>query len=375
MTVPRVGRLGASLVPRLRVLLSERLAPVEAAAAVSLGIALGIIPIYGVQSLTAVALASVLHLNRPLTLGATFINNPLLQPLLVLGSLELGHRALHGEWMAVSASGLSAGGLKGQLGAFVLGSVVLAAILAPACGGLTYLTVSWRARRRKSPVTSELRRRFRAEVDGRYAGAPSKDRRFIWWKARLDRIFDVLLLEDLGKGRAVDLGCGYGLALLAAAVKEPGRPVSGCDLDGGRVAAARQALSWPGCRLSVADAAVFEIEPAGLILIIDVLQYFDRDGQASLLSRCARALEPGGRLIFRVPETRPGWTTPITRWLDLAIFRLTGTRLRPTCLAASDYRRWLEDLGLSVSERHLRNRLPLSHVLFVSRRPEAQADA
>ena len=74
---------------QLRRLLSEQLEPGPAAAAVWLGIALGIIPIYGFQAIAALALATLFGLNRPLTLAATFINNPLLQPLLVVGSLQL----------------------------------------------------------------------------------------------------------------------------------------------------------------------------------------------------------------------------------------------------------------------------------------------
>ena len=77
--------------------MTEQLEPGPAAAAVWLGIALGIIPIYGLQALVALALATLLGLNRPLTLAATFINNPLLQPLLVVGSLQLGHLATHGS--------------------------------------------------------------------------------------------------------------------------------------------------------------------------------------------------------------------------------------------------------------------------------------
>jgi uncharacterized protein (DUF2062 family)/SAM-dependent methyltransferase len=390
MTAAGPGQFRNTLLRWVGALLSERLTPSEAAAAVSVGIALGIIPVYGAQSIIALALASALRLNRPLTLAATFINNPLLQPFLVLGSIEVGHVALHGHWMPLTAAGLTTGDWKAHLAAFVLGSFVLAAILAPACGAFTYLAFSWRAKRRTpgrptawtsdQPAATEgraleLRRRFRDEVRRRYMDAPLNDRAFVWWKVRLDRIFDVLLREDLGSGLAVDLGCGYGLALLAANVVQPGRPLSGCDLDARRISAAQQALSGPGCRLSVADMVAFDIGQAQLLLIIDVLQFLDRDAQKALLSRCSEALTPGGSLIFRVPETRRGGKTLMTRWLDLAVFELAGSRVRPTHLPAADYRRWLEDRDLAVRELHLGNRLPLSHVLFVAKKPEERADA
>jgi uncharacterized protein (DUF2062 family)/SAM-dependent methyltransferase len=387
----RVGSrlLGTAGLVRLRSLLSERLSPFQAAAAVALGLAVGIIPVYGIQAIAAVTLASALRLNRALALAATFINNPMLQPFLVLGAVELGHLVLHGHWMALSPAGFAAGDLKDHLAAFILGSLLLAAVLAPAGGAATYVALSWRARRQAGPTHSALapgspvtpatltvlRRRFREAVARRYASAPLRDRSFVWWKVRLDRIFDTLLQEDLGDGPAVDLGCGYGLALLAGHLQTPGRVLRGYDLDARRIAVARQALDGSDCRLSVADIATVEMEPARLVLIVDVLQYLDGDGQRALLARCVEALEPGGRLLFRVPETRRGGRTLLTRWLDLLLFRVTATGLSPTHLPATGYRQWLETLGLTVRESHVDNRLPLSHVVFVATKPERRPDA
>jgi SAM-dependent methyltransferase len=169
----------------------------------------------------------------------------------------------------------------------------------------------------------------------------------------------------------VDLGCGYGLALLAVSLKTPGRRLFGCDLDHRRIAAARLALSDAPCTLEVSDAGATQLPPAGLVLIIDVLQYFDREAQAGLLARCGEALSPGGQLIFRVPESRAGWTTTATALLDRLIFSVGSAGKRPTHLPADVYRRWLEGLGFTVRELHHRNRLPLSHVVFVATKAEA----
>ena len=62
-------------------LLTEQLDPGRAAAAVFLGIFIGIVPIYGLQTVAALGLAMLFRLNKPLTFASTFINNPLLQPL------------------------------------------------------------------------------------------------------------------------------------------------------------------------------------------------------------------------------------------------------------------------------------------------------
>ena len=71
-------------------LLKESLDPCRAAAAVFLGIFIGIMPIYGLQTLAAVGVALLFRLNKPLTIAGTFVNNPMLQPLIVVSSVELG---------------------------------------------------------------------------------------------------------------------------------------------------------------------------------------------------------------------------------------------------------------------------------------------
>jgi uncharacterized protein (DUF2062 family) len=78
-------------------LLTERLDPAPAAAAVFWGVFIGIVPIYGLQTLAALGVAILLRLNKPLILASTFINNPLLQPLLVISSVELGGFLRHGS--------------------------------------------------------------------------------------------------------------------------------------------------------------------------------------------------------------------------------------------------------------------------------------
>jgi uncharacterized protein (DUF2062 family) len=71
-------------------LLTERLDPAPAAAAVFWGVFIGIVPIYGLQTLAALGMAFLLRLNKPLTLASTFINNPLFLAPTVLASVELG---------------------------------------------------------------------------------------------------------------------------------------------------------------------------------------------------------------------------------------------------------------------------------------------
>jgi len=346
---------------RLRRLLNEQLEPGPAAAAVWLGIALGIIPIYGLQSIAALGLATLLGLNRPLTFAATFVNNPLLQPILVVGSLQLGHLAIRGSWVSLSPAALLASPMGEHLLAFVVGSLILAVILGGAAALAVYVFL---ARRSADPRERE----WRSYVNGRFRAAGWYARGFVRWKTRLDRIFALLLAEDLGEGPAVDLGCGHGATLALVAFRDPRRTLSGCDLDAKRIETASQALSGLDVRLSTGDVRTFPLPAAGLILIIDVLQYLDPAEQASLLRRCASALVPGGRLVFRLPDTRRGPLAWATRLLDRLLLGVGGWGTRPACQSPEVYVGLLAEAGMSVDVRTHRNRLPLAHAVFCARK-------
>ena len=360
-----------SLYRRLRelagCLMTERLTPAGAAAAVFIGVFVAVVPIYGLQSIAAIALATSLRLNKPLTFGATFVNNPLLQPFLVVGSIEVGHLVVHGRWVVLSPSAVASISLQDHIASWVVGSVILGAAAGGVCAALAAGIVLWRAAR----VPRARLARLRADVARRVRGLRSHDRHFVAWKLRLDRLFRVLLEEDLGTGAVVDLGCGYGEALALVAFRDGRREMHGCDLDHGRIEAARQALAGLPVHLEVADVRTFPLPSSGLILLIDILQYLDPAEQSALLARCAAALEAGGLLIARVHDLDRGWLASLTTAFDRLIFRAAGCRRRPVHLAVPAYHRMLADAGLTVREQRMRNLLPLVHVLLLGRKPEA----
>lgn len=347
-------------------LLTERLDPASAGAAVFWGIFIGIVPIYGLQTLAAVGLAVLLRLNKPLTLAATFINNPLLLPPIVAGSVELGGFLRHGSFLPWHLAAVSGAQLKDQLVSWVLGSIVLGVLVGGAAGVITAVVAYWTA-----PSQRSLRERIRF-VNQTFAGSAQFDRGFVCWKMRLDRIFSLLAAEDLGSGTVVDLGCGYGMALCFAAFADKGRRLLGCDLNVHRIAVARQALSTLNAEPAVCDVRHYELPPAGLILILDVLQYLPAEEQLALLRRCCAALEPGGRLIFRVHDRERGLRTFLTLGLDRLLFSAEHVGARPTILSAARYRTALNEAGMQVEERSFRNRLPLAHILFLARRPATE---
>jgi uncharacterized protein (DUF2062 family)/SAM-dependent methyltransferase len=371
----------------LTTLLHEGLTPGSAAAAVFLGIFIGIVPIYGFQTLAAVGVALFFKLNKPLTVAGTFINNPLLQPVIVVSSVELGYFLRSGSFRPFHLSALTGAHMKEELLAWAMGSVVLGVLVGGAGAAITALVVRLWAPANPGlsySALSEQGLRDRINfVNRMFAQCDRADRGFVRWKLRLDRIFELLAAEDprseerrtgdLASGTVVDLGCGYGMALSFTACDDSSRRLIGCDLDAHRIAVARQALGSLNADLSVADVRTFDLPPAGLILILDVLQYLTADEQLGLLKRCCAALVPEGRLIIRVHDRERGLWSAITIAFDRLIFAWGRADTRPLMLAAADYHGVLEAAGMQVEERRFRNRLPLAHILFVAKKTFTEA--
>lgn len=353
-------------------LLKERLEPGRAAAAVFLGIFIGIVPIYGLQTLAAVGVAFLFKLNKPLTVAGTFINNPLLQPFIVLSSVELGCLLRLGSFQPLTLSALAAARThlgKEQLFIWVIGSVALGILVGGVGAAIAAAVVHLHL---KASANSVLRERVRF-VNEMFAQCARKARRFVRWKLRLDRIFELLAAENLGSGTVVDLGCGYGMALCFAACGDNRRRLVGCDLDAHRIAVARQALGSLNADVTVADVRHFELPPAGLILILDVLQYLPAAEQPALLERCCSALAPDGILVFRVHDGERGLRSRIAMAFERLIFAYGGVGFPPRMLSIAEYRGALENAGMQLVVRRFQNRLPLAHVLFVARKSLAEA--
>lgn len=354
-------------------LLKEGLDPRHAAAAMFWGIFIGIIPIYGLQTLAAIGVAFLFRLNKPLTVAGTFINNPFLQPFIIFSSVELGCLLRRGSFQRLNLSSLASARShinKEELFIWLLGSVALG-LLAGAVGAAVTATIIHFHRRASANPTLRDHVRF---VNGKFARCPRAARSFVRWKFRLDRIFELLAVQNLGSGTVVDLGCGYGMALCFAAYGDSRRRMVGCDLDAHRIAVARQALSSFNADVIVADIRHFEPPPAGLILIMDVLQYLTAAEQSAVLERCCSALAPDGMLVVRVHDLDCGIRSTITMVFERLIFACSGAGVRPQILSIVEYRNMLEKAGMQLQEHRFKNRLPLAHILLVAtkRRPEAE---
>jgi uncharacterized protein (DUF2062 family)/trans-aconitate methyltransferase len=345
----------------------------RAAAAVFLGIFIGIVPIYGFQTLAAVGVALLFRLNKPLTVAATFINNPLLLPLIIFSSVELGCFLWTGSFQPLNLAALVATRThihREQLFIWAIGSVALGVLAGGVGAAITAIVVHLYHLKASANPALGARVRF---VNAMFSPCTRMVRGFVQWKLRLDKVFELLAAENLGSGTVVDLGCGYGITLCFAACDDNRRRLVGCDLDTRRIAVARQALGTLNADLTAADVRHFELPTAELILILDVLHYLPAAEQPILLKRCCSALAPNGILIFRVPDREFGLRSAISMALERLIFACEGNRFRPQMLPVAEYRSALQNADLQLEERRFQNHLPLSHVLFVARKPLAEA--
>ncbi len=119
-------------------------------------------------------------------------------------------------------------------------------------------------------------------------------------KLRMERgydNFDRLLPRE---GHIVDLGCGYGPLTYMLSLLSRRRRMLGVDYDQSKIALANNCFSKNGNMTFVhANIATFEIPKADAFILNDVLHYMDYEKQGDVLSRCFKALNPGGMVVIR----------------------------------------------------------------------------
>lgn len=222
-----------------------------------------------------------------------------------------------------------------------------------------------------------------------YRAAGSFPYRYAWSKLRFDPVFLTLVRCGLipDRARVIDLGCGQGLlaAVLIAARRQfaagdwpegwPAPPAQlqlhGIELQDEVAEWGRKALG-PEVRIETGNVSEAVLPEADVIVLLDVLQYLDRDAQRHLLERAARALRDGGRLLLRVADAAAGLPFHLTRWADRLgswlPFRSHRRAPRLTCRTAAEWIALLESLGLQVGVEPIDGPSPFANVLLSARR-------
>ncbi|MEZ4264516.1 MAG: DUF2062 domain-containing protein [Polyangiaceae bacterium] len=131
----RAKRLVATGWARLR---GGELSPRRAAASVAVGLAIGVLPLWGTHWALVLAVCVPLRLDTAVAYLAANVSIPPVAPFITMAELELGSRILTGAWMHVTveaARALTPGALAREL---AVGAAAMAALSAAVGGALTW---------------------------------------------------------------------------------------------------------------------------------------------------------------------------------------------------------------------------------------------
>lgn len=123
---------------------------------------------------------------------------------------------------------------------------------------------------------------------------------------RLTCPFDKIVEMIPGAGFHIDVGCGHGVLLALLGRDRPGGKLLGIDLDSRKIAQASRA-DLPGVEFICGELAEQAVRNADSLSMVDVLYLLPDGGKRELLSACAEALRPGGKLVIKALVTTPSW--------------------------------------------------------------------
>jgi 2-polyprenyl-3-methyl-5-hydroxy-6-metoxy-1,4-benzoquinol methylase/uncharacterized protein (DUF2062 family) len=347
------------------------LTPWRAALSVALGVFVGVQPTPGLHIFIVLALCVPLRLDAAVAYLAANISIPPMVPILVVGAIQLGSRTLHGHFvpLTIEAARALAHHPGPLLTALAVGSIELGSLLALTLGSLTFAFVSARRRsaaRPKSALDEAIERTAR-----RYERVASSRGTYYYVRGKLHGDPSTRAVAALAPlGDVLDLGCGRGqLAVLLAECGAAAR-VRGCDWDAAKVDVGTRAASGLDVSFERGDVRDAQGEAADTVLLVDVLHYFDRATQDTILANAADRVKPGGRLLVREADTGRGWRSTMTR-IEEGFFTAIKFNRGERVLfrdVAHELVPLLEARGFSCGIEPCWGGTPFSNVLLVARR-------
>ena len=123
---------------------------------------------------------------------------------------------------------------------------------------------------------------------------------FIFWKIRMDPMFQELDALVPEQALVLDLGCGYGIQANWLALGSEKRRILGVDLDENKLAVARRACIDPHrIHFETGNINTWPGQIGNVVLMLDVMHYWQPEQQQQLLLRARALLQPGGLLLIR----------------------------------------------------------------------------
>jgi glycosyltransferase involved in cell wall biosynthesis len=116
---------------------------VKKALSIALGVFIGIVPLWGFQTAIVIFLAVVFRLNKILAFSFSNISLPPMIPFIIFGSLKIGNYFFPSEKPLVFDSSVSFSGIQHNIFQYLLGSFILATIMAIIFGIFGFLILTF----------------------------------------------------------------------------------------------------------------------------------------------------------------------------------------------------------------------------------------
>lgn len=109
---------------------------------IALGVFIGISPFWGFQTVMVLFLAVVLKLNKVISFTFSNISLPPIIPFIIYGSLKIGGNFIHSDSPLFLDKSITFTDIKNNIGQYIVGSLLLATIMAISFGVLAYILMA-----------------------------------------------------------------------------------------------------------------------------------------------------------------------------------------------------------------------------------------
>jgi SAM-dependent methyltransferase len=148
----------------------------------------------------------------------------------------------------------------------------------------------------------------------------------------------------------------------------------GIDNDSIKISMARATAARNGlqrARFEVCDPAMNFPVHRGSVVLLDVLQFFERDAREALIANVAKSITPQGKLVIRSGLEDSSWRASVSRAGDRFAYFANWMRTSPKSQPSRDeLTRQLQLHGLKAQFQPLWGYTPFNNWLVVASRPE-----